>query len=358
MAQSLTRELTRFAPHAGAHRPALRCGISVAVPMLVLLVLGRIDLVGAAAFGSFTAIYGRDLAVPARTKVQALTGAGLVASVGIGVLAAHLPGAPWLALLVVVAVAGVGSLAGEMVGWKPGGPLFFVFATGAFVSLPPLAAGPALQVVATTAAAAAFSVAVGSAGAALRTHVRGHRPLFSTGAREALARGTVTEVVVACLLTAPLAVVLGTEHHYWALVAAVVPLTVSGTTARVARAVLRIAGTVAGLGVAAVLLGPELPAWAVVMTIIVLQAGAELFVLRHYAVALLFITPMPLLVSHLMSAVPAPELIVDRLLATTVGVAVALLVLAVRGNTATITGLTAWSRCSRRRTPRTRRRSR
>ena len=162
---------------------------------------------------------------------------------------------------------------------------------------------------------------------------------MTTGLRAAVTRGTVTDVLVACLLTAPLAVALGAEHHYWALVAAVVPLSVPGPTQRVARAVLRIGGTVAGLGVAAALLSPDLPAWAVVLVVVVLQGCAELFVLRHYAVALLFITPLALLVSRLTHPGPTPELIADRLLATTIGVAVALLVLAARSNAGTIRGL-------------------
>ncbi|MDN5914283.1 MAG: FUSC family protein [Pseudonocardia sp.] len=334
MSQVLTRELVRFAPHAGAHRPALRCAISVAAPMLVLLTTGRVDLIGAAAFGAFTAIFARDLAVPARTTVQAVCGAGLTASVAIGAAAAHLPVAPWLHLLVVVAVAAAATVGGEMIAWKPRGPLFFIFAAGAFAGMAPMPSGWIVQAVATTAVTAAFAVLVGSAGRLLPSHAPARRPLVVTGLREALSSRIVTDVVVVCALTVPLAIALGAVHQYWAVVAAVVPLTVAGTTGQVARALMRIAGTVAGLGVAAALLAPDLPIWAVVLVVIVLQGIAELFVLRNYTIALLSITPLALLVSHISQPGPEPALLLDRLLSTTIGVAVALLVLAVRCNTA------------------------
>lgn len=330
MPQVLTRELVRFAPHDGAHRPALRCAISVAVPMLTLLAAGRIDLVGAAAFGAFTAIFARDLTAPARSAVQAVCGLGLTASVALGVAAAHLPAAPWGALLVVVAVAAVATVAGEMIAWKPRGPLFFVFAAGAFAGSAPMPAGWGVQAVATTAATALFAVLVGSACRLLPSHSPLRRPLVVTGFREALARRPVTDIVVACLLTVPLTVALGTEHHYWALVAAVVPLTVAGTTGQVVRAVMRIGGTVAGLAVAAALLAPDLPTWGIVLVVIVLQGLAELLVLRNYAVALLFITPLALLVSHVTHPGPEVALLLDRLLSTSIGVVVALVVLGVR----------------------------
>lgn len=327
---TLARELVRFDAHAGAHRPALRCGISVGLPMLVLLALGRVDLLGAAAFGAFAAIYGRDLTVPSRTVVQTVTGTGLTLSVGVGLLAAHLPAAPWLELAVLVALAGVATFAGELVGWRPGGPLFFVFAAGAYAGAPALDPSAALQVLATTATTAAFAVLVGSAGAVFPTHRRARREPLAVTARDVLRGGIVTDVVLVCALTGVVAVGAGVEHLYWALVAAVVPLSVRGATQRTARGLLRVGGTVAGLVVAYPLLETGLPVWGVVVAAVVLQIGAELFVLRNYAVALVFITPLALLVGGTMHPAGTSELLLDRLLATVVGVGVALAVLLVR----------------------------
>lgn len=43
-------------PHAGAHRVALRAAISIAVPLLILLLLDRMDLSIYASFGSLTSL--------------------------------------------------------------------------------------------------------------------------------------------------------------------------------------------------------------------------------------------------------------------------------------------------------------
>lgn len=328
---TLVRELVRVAPHAGAHRPALRCAVSVGVPMLVLLALDRVDLLGAAAFGAFTAIYGRDLTAPARTAVQALTGGLLTVSVGVGLLAAHLPGAPWLESAVLVALAGAATVLGGMVDWKPGGPLFLVFAAGAFAGAPAQSAGGAAAVLATTAGTAVFSVLVGSAGAVFPSHVRTGRPLLLHRARDQ--RGDLVEVVLACALAATVGVLLGVEHLYWALIGAVVPLSVARPTHRLARGLHRVAGTLVGLVLAWPLLAAGLPAWAVVLTAVVLQTGAELLVLRNYGLALLCITPLALVVSATMHPAATDVLLADRLLATVVGVGSALAVGAARRTT-------------------------
>lgn len=49
----------RVNPRSGDHRVALRAAVSVAIPLLVLWSLGRLDLGLYASFGSFTALYGR-----------------------------------------------------------------------------------------------------------------------------------------------------------------------------------------------------------------------------------------------------------------------------------------------------------
>ncbi|MFR9803248.1 FUSC family protein [Pseudonocardia sp. RS010] len=330
MQGTMARDLVRFEAHAGAHRPALRCGISVGVPMVLLLVVDRPDLFGAATFGAFAAIYGRNLTVPARTGVQAVTGLGLVASVAIGLLAARLPASPWLALLVLVGVAVAGTIGGEVVGWKPGGPLFFVFAAGAFAGAPALGSSAALQVVAVAAGSAGFAVLVGSAGALLPGHVRRRAPLVAVPLRAAVRREIVLEMLLACAVTAPLAVLFGVEHVYWALVAAVVPLSVPGPRARVTRALMRIGGTLGGLGVAAALLDLHLADGEIVVAAVVLQTAAELLVMRNYAVALLAVTPLALVVGTTMHPVPTGTLLLDRLVATVVGVLVALAVLGLR----------------------------
>lgn len=55
------RELVRVNPSRGpAHLVALRAGISVLVPLTVVVLLGRLDWAAYAAFGAFTSLYGRN----------------------------------------------------------------------------------------------------------------------------------------------------------------------------------------------------------------------------------------------------------------------------------------------------------
>lgn len=58
-------------PHAGDHRVALRAAVSVAVPLLALWTIDRLDLSVYASFGAFAALYGRRDAYPDRIRMAA-----------------------------------------------------------------------------------------------------------------------------------------------------------------------------------------------------------------------------------------------------------------------------------------------
>ena len=325
-------QLFRFGPNAGAHRVAVRCAVSVGVPMLVLLMSGRLDLLGAAAFGAFTAVFGRDLIGAARARMQAITGGALTASVAIGLAAAHLPGRPWSSTLVVILVAVAATVLGNVVQWKPAGPLFFVFASGAFAGGVPLELAAAVLVAAVTAASAGFAILVGATGGLLRRHGRGmpHAAPTRGRRRDAAGAGMLVDVLVASSVAGTLAILLGLEHVYWVVLSAVVPASVSLHGPWLAKGTLRVVGTTAGLIVAAPLLMLQLPGWAVVLVALALQLGTELFVPRNYGVAMLFITPLALLISNAAHPGPVSILLSDRFWGTVVGITVGLVVLAAR----------------------------
>ena len=60
--------------------------------------------------------------------------------------------------------------------------------------------------------------------------------------------------------------------------------------------------------------------------IVLLQVLAELLVGRNYALALVVITPLALLMVHLVAPVPARVLLLDRGVETLIGVAVGMVV--------------------------------
>jgi hypothetical protein len=53
------RPVLRVGPHLGAHRVALRAGVSVLVPLLAAVLAGHVGWTIYAAFGAFTSLYGR-----------------------------------------------------------------------------------------------------------------------------------------------------------------------------------------------------------------------------------------------------------------------------------------------------------
>ena len=126
------------------------------------------------------------------------------------------------------------------------------------------------------------------------------------------------------LAAGSLAALAGISHPYWAQIAAIVPLSVTGTWARVERGIHRVVGTCAGVVVTAILLSFPSQSWQLVVWVVLLQFLAELFVLRHYSLALLFITPLALLMVQLGSPQPVIPLLQVRIIETAIGVTVGL----------------------------------
>ena len=123
--------LLDFRPHAGAHRVALRAGVSVLVPLLVIAAIDRPEWTMYAAFGAFTSLYGRNHVHLSRAAMQLSAGAALVVCVVAGSAVTLLPHPTWVAVaLSGVVAAGAASLALAQ-DWHPPGSLFPVFAFGA-----------------------------------------------------------------------------------------------------------------------------------------------------------------------------------------------------------------------------------
>ena len=128
--------------------------------------------------------------------------------------------------------------------------------------------------------------------------------------------------VAGCGLAGVLATALGIGHPYWAMVSAVVPLAHQDLRGQVVRGAQRVVGTAAGPALAAVLLAADLPGLALIAVIVVLQAGAEPWVGRNYAIALVAVTPLALLMVDLVSPSPIGTLLFDRGVETVIGVIV------------------------------------
>ena len=324
--------LLAWGPHAGAHRVAIRATISTLVPLTVLLLIGRPEWAPWAAFGAFTALYGRNRVHLSRLTMQ-LTAAGvLVSMVGLGSLVAALPEPTWAMIVSGAALAGLVSIVSDAEDWHPPGPLFALFAFSGSASLPDGDLADAGSATLVALASAAFAVLVGSTGTALRRARGLPTPVgeltrdwtLRAGRRVQLRR--VARYAIGVLLAGAIAVLLGIGHPYWAMVSALVPVSTATFASGVVRGTHRILGTTLGVVVAAGLLALQPSALWVVVLIVVFTFGAELLVGRNYGIAMVCITPLALLAVHLASPTPVEELLVDRLVESIVGALVGVVV--------------------------------
>ncbi|HSU74622.1 MAG TPA: FUSC family protein [Terrabacter sp.] len=329
---ALARSMLAIGPHRGAHRVALRAGVSVLAPLLLLVLLGRVEWTAYAAFGAFTSLYGRNHSRAERAGMQAVAGGFLTLSVVLGVLVSLAPDSRWLVVPVGALLAAGGSLTSDAYGWHPPGPLFLVFGF-AVCAMVPAGPGTVLIAAAVAASSAAFSLLVAHLGVLLEPRSWSPPVLPAPRFRDALApHGAVAHLVrhvVALSVAGGVATALGWQHPYWAMVAAVVVLSGPDLLSRLARGIQRVVGTLLGLGVAAVILAWHPQGVVAVLAIVVLQVVTELFVGRNYAIALLFITPLALLMGQLVHPSPIEPLLRDRLLETVLGAVVGAVVLLV-----------------------------
>jgi hypothetical protein len=324
--------LLAFGPHAGAHRVAIRATVSTLVPLATLLLIGRPEWAPWAAFGAFTALYGRNRVNLSRSTMQLTAAAVLVTMVGLGSLVATLPAPTWPMIAAGAVLAGLISIISDAEDWHPPGPLFALFAFSGSASLPDGSLADAGTATVVAAASAAFSLLVGSTGTAMR-RARG-LPVprgeltrdwtLHAGRRVQLRR--VARYAIGVLLAGGIAVLLGIGHPYWAMVSALVPVSTSTFVAGVVRGTHRMTGTVLGVLLAAGLLAlhPS-PLWVVAL-IVAFTFGAELLVGRNYGIAMICITPLALLAVHLATPTPVEHLLVDRLVESVVGALVGIVV--------------------------------
>jgi hypothetical protein len=327
---SAAGQLVRVAPHAGAHRVALRVGLSILVPLLVLQLLGRPEWSIYAAFGSFPALYGRNRVHLSRLRMQLTLGVVLVAAITAGAAVGVSDARSWLSVPLAALLAGVIALLSDAQDWHPPGPLFVVFAFTACASLP----GDAAQVGTAAlvgAAAAAFAVVVGVVGWVRRPmpyRPAAERPGVGALLRQRRVRMHVVRYVVAVLVAGSLATASGIGHPYWAMVSAVVPMAAPDLAGQLVRGAHRLLGTLVGLLLATLVLSLPLRGLLLVGVVVLLQVGAELLVGRNYGLALIFVTPLALLLGQLAVAHPPGQLLLDRGVETLVGVAVAVTITA------------------------------
>ncbi|TJZ76548.1 FUSC family protein [Rhodococcus oryzae] len=140
---------------------------------------------------------------------------------------------------------------------------------------------------------------------------------------------TALRVLLACLVAGSLSVAVGLDRPDWAVIAAVLvlhqgPDRIRGTV----RGVHRFVGTAAGLVLFAALYALTPTGAGLIVLLMVLQFLIELYIARNYGLAVIFITPLAMLIggaSH--PDADIGPMIRGRFLETLLGVVVALAVL-------------------------------
>lgn len=334
----LMTSLTTFGPSTGRRWPlAVQAGLAMAVPIVVLAVAGRPDIALLAASGAFTVIYGGWLRPRQRARFAPVMALALLACAAAGVLAA---GGGTTVVLVGVLVLTI--VAASLAGWfslGPPGPVFFVLVYGLSAQVTAVRGGVRsidpwvyLGVVAASSAFACLLVVLPLLLPRYRREeVRPVRTLFPRrwgGVAQTLA----VRAAVVAIVGVGAAVFVDPERSYWIICAglAVVGMPV-GRRAAAARGIHRTVGTVFGAVVYLGLALLPLPVWALGLVFGALQVIIELTVVRHYALALVFITPLVLLIIGAATGeganVPlALERVVDTLVGAAVGTFAALAV--------------------------------
>jgi Fusaric acid resistance protein-like len=316
------------------HIPALRISVGLAIPMAVLLLTDHVAWAMYVGFGAFTGIYSRYEPTRLRFRRQSLAALMLTACVTLGASLARLGESmdptteSWTTLLVSSLVAGLAAALVLSRGLKPGGAIFPLFAVAAVASAPP--AAPVAVALLVAAATAALCVGLGLLG-----HWMGERHP-GAGGGPATERWTARQLgaefsrfASASAIAGVLGLLSGLPFPYWAQIAAIALLSAPGRTLQVERGLHRVIGTTLGIVTTAFLLSFPSEPWQLVVWVVVLQFLAEMYVLRNYAFALLFVTPLALLMVQLAHPQPAGPMLRARVLETAIGVVVGIAVVVV-----------------------------
>ncbi|WP_243232767.1 FUSC family protein [Microbacterium sp. CIAB417] len=317
--------LFAFGPSRGPRWPiGLQAAVGLAAPIAVMTLLGQPALGYIAASGAFTVLFAGSSPVVERARVLPFVAAGLVVSAAAGVLAAPVP---WLVLVgvVLVAVASAALAFGFRLG--PPGPLFFVLVFGLSAHVVSSAPVSAHIYLAAFTAGCAFSYLVAVSPLLLpaprAVTARPVRELLPGPALDADGRMLLVRVVIVSIVGVLLALAVDPGRSYWIVGAAVAVIGVAADrTAALQRGVHRMLGTLVGAGLYALLALLHPAGLWLALLLGVLQFVIELVVVRHYALALVFITPLVLLLTGAATGeIGDMSIALERIVDTVVGAA-------------------------------------
>lgn len=316
---------------------ATTAGLAIALPIVVLTLVGRPDLGLMASPGGFLSLYLPYRSIRDRARWLPLVALTLLAGVALSVATARHPSiAPWALGLAVIVVTSVGFALRT----GPPGAVFFIIISGVTSQLvaPPLYGGRGLSPwlvtgMITIGMGAAYLVIIAPL---VLPHIRDRdRVQTAASARtpmtvnfDAPSRIIIARIAIAVLIASVIGHPMGVHRYYWVLLT-IVAILQNGHRASltISRSIQRVLGTTVGLLLFAVL-APARPSglW-LALVIGFLQFTVELLVTRNYGLALLVITPLAMTIASQGHTGDLGSLVSERLLDTALGAGIALSVL-------------------------------
>lgn len=315
--------LFRFAPARGPRwQLGLQAAIGIAAPIAVMTLLGHPTLGYIAGSGAFTVLFAGAAPAVERARVLPFIAAGLTLCAALG---AYASAERWLVGAGIIAVAVTAALLCFGFRLGPPGPIFFVLVFGLSAQVTASAAIAAPAYIAAVAAGCLFSYLV-ALSPLLIGRVRSHpsrrlRELFPRPVYDATSRMLVLRVAIVAVLGVAIGIFVDPGRSYWIVGAAIAVIGLAADR-RVAfeRGLHRMLGTVAGVGVYALLalLHPQ-GLW-IALLLGIMQFTVELVVVRHYALALMIITPLVLLLTGAATGqIGQMDVALERVIDTVIG---------------------------------------
>lgn len=300
----------------------MQAAIGMTVPIAVMTLLGFPILGYVAASGAFTVLFAGAAPVVERARVLPFVAAGLTVSATLGAFAgANI----WLVSIGIVLVALIAASLSFGFRLGPPGPIFFVLAFGLSAQVTAHAEISALAYTAAMASGCLFSYLVALSPLLIR-RVRSHEPrplreLLPGPALDAPSRMLLVRVAIVAVLGVVIGLFVDPGRSYWVVGAAIAVIGVAADRrAAFERGLHRMLGTVLGVGVYALLALLHPSGLWIALILGILQFSVELVVVRHYALALMIITPLVLLLTGAATGqIGSMDVALERVIDTVVG---------------------------------------
>ncbi|MDB5642092.1 MAG: rane protein [Hyphomicrobiales bacterium] len=317
------RHLTRVNQSDRPWQMPVAAALSAGLPILVGAATGHLDYGMVASLGGMVFLYLPGTPLHHRMVTLMACAFGLIACYTLGLVCHFVPWAmtPLLTLIVLLVAMVV-----RFYRLGPPGAMFFVVAASIAAYTPTSVLDAPLRI---------GLITLGCLQAALialaysLVHLRVREPLPIEPLPEpAFDFVIVDSIIIAAAVGLSLAVAqaLQMPRAYWVPISCLA--VVQGVSLRAVwnRQVHRVVGTGVGLGLAWVLIAQPLDAWSVAVLVIGLSFIIETLVVRHYGFAVVFITPLTILLAEAatLGLAPAGEVIEARFFDTALGCAIGL----------------------------------